>query len=112
VLHDVGSRTLLLLLHDLAATCHLLCAIISTPACTAWLIQRVCHAQVVTEPPNGLRLNLRSSFSRISDATLAECAHPVHCLLMITVTTHLVCGNKHAQGVSCVDSITHHTAPT
>lgn len=33
--------------------------------------------QVVTEPPNGLRPNLRASFSRITDATLSECSHPV-----------------------------------
>jgi len=67
---------------------------------TAWLTQRVRHAQVVTEPPNGLRLNLRSSFSRISDATLAECAHPVRCLIvnkpLMTDPSHLLHGNKHA----------------
>lgn len=33
--------------------------------------------QIVTEPPNGLRPNLRASFSRITDAMLSECSHPV-----------------------------------
>ena len=33
--------------------------------------------KVVTEPPNGLKLNMRSSYSKITDNTLAECPHPV-----------------------------------
>ena len=31
--------------------------------------------QVVTEPPNGLKLNLRSSYSKITEELLAECPH-------------------------------------
>jgi len=34
------------------------------------------HApQVVTEPPNGLKLNMRQSYSKITEDTLAECQH-------------------------------------
>ena len=32
--------------------------------------------QVVTEAPNGLKLNLRSTFHKISTPALAECPHP------------------------------------
>jgi dynein heavy chain, axonemal len=32
--------------------------------------------QVVTEPPNGLKLNMRQSYSKISEEALAECGHP------------------------------------
>ena len=31
--------------------------------------------QVVTEPPNGLKLNMRQSYSKISDEVLADCPH-------------------------------------
>ncbi len=31
--------------------------------------------QVVTEPPNGLKLNMRQSYSKISEEALAECPH-------------------------------------
>jgi len=30
---------------------------------------------VVTEPPNGLKLNMRSSYGKITEETLAECPH-------------------------------------
>lgn len=32
--------------------------------------------QVVTEPPNGLRLNMHQSYSKISEDVLADCPHP------------------------------------
>lgn len=32
--------------------------------------------QVVTEPPNGLRLNMNQSYSKISEDVLADCPHP------------------------------------
>uniref|UniRef100_A0A383W4S5 Dynein-1, subspecies f n=1 Tax=Tetradesmus obliquus TaxID=3088 RepID=A0A383W4S5_TETOB len=32
--------------------------------------------KVVTEPPNGLKLNLRQSYSKISEELLADCRHP------------------------------------
>lgn len=31
--------------------------------------------KVVTEPPNGLKLNLRSSYAKITEENLAECPH-------------------------------------
>lgn len=33
--------------------------------------------KVVTEPPNGLKLNMRSSYSKITDALLMSCPHQV-----------------------------------
>lgn len=33
--------------------------------------------KVVTEPPNGLKLNMRSSYSKITDALLTTCPHQV-----------------------------------
>ena len=32
--------------------------------------------KVVTEPPNGLKLNMRSSYAKISEDSLAACPHP------------------------------------
>ncbi len=32
--------------------------------------------QVVTEPPNGLKLNLRSTYFKISAVALLDCQHP------------------------------------
>uniref|UniRef100_A0A061RTL5 Dynein heavy chain 1, cytosolic n=1 Tax=Tetraselmis sp. GSL018 TaxID=582737 RepID=A0A061RTL5_9CHLO len=34
--------------------------------------------KVVTEPPNGLKLNMRSSYSKITEDILAECPHPAN----------------------------------
>ena len=34
--------------------------------------------KVVTEPPNGLKLNLRSTYHRITNAVLAECPHTAY----------------------------------
>jgi len=31
---------------------------------------------VVTEPPNGLRLNMLASYSKVTDETLSSCPHP------------------------------------
>lgn len=31
--------------------------------------------KVVTEPPNGLKLNLRSSFYKLTDEAMDDCAH-------------------------------------
>ena len=38
--------------------------------------------KVVTEPPDGLRLNMRSSYAAISEATLESCDHPAYRPLM------------------------------
>lgn len=41
------------------------------------LVERCCAAaQVVTEPPNGLKLNLRQSYSKITEGVLGDCRHP------------------------------------
>jgi dynein heavy chain len=32
-------------------------------------------AQVVTEPPNGLKLNMRQSYGKITEEVLADCPH-------------------------------------
>ena len=37
--------------------------------------------KVVTEPPNGLKLNMRSSYSKITDSLLTTCPHQVRLLL-------------------------------
>jgi hypothetical protein len=37
--------------------------------------RRLPPLQVVTEPPNGLRLNMRQSYAKISEEVLAACPH-------------------------------------
>ncbi|KAI8922930.1 hypothetical protein BC831DRAFT_55734 [Entophlyctis helioformis] len=44
-----------------------------TPSFPIGILQR--SLKVVTEPPNGLKLNLRSSYYRLSEEVLADCAH-------------------------------------
>ncbi|KAL2608311.1 hypothetical protein R1flu_026884 [Riccia fluitans] len=34
--------------------------------------------KVVTEPPNGLKLNMRSSYAKITEESLADCPHPAY----------------------------------
>merc|ERR1719446_1771802 len=34
--------------------------------------------KVVTEPPNGLRLNMLASYSKVSEESLAQCPHPAY----------------------------------
>jgi dynein heavy chain len=51
-----------------------------------WLTTEPCEAfplgvlqrslKVVTEPPNGLKLNLRQSYGKITDELLDDCPHP------------------------------------
>lgn len=45
-----------------------------TPRFPLGVLQR--SLKVVTEPPNGLKLNMRASYSKITDDMLGECAHP------------------------------------
>ncbi len=45
--------------------------------------------KVVTEPPNGLKLNMRSSYSKITDALLVTCPHEVWCCPFDTQTHKL-----------------------
>jgi Dynein heavy chain C-terminal domain/Dynein heavy chain AAA lid domain/Dynein heavy chain region D6 P-loop domain len=44
-----------------------------TDAFPLGILQR--SLKVVTEPPNGLKLNMRSSYAKISEAVLSECPH-------------------------------------
>jgi len=32
--------------------------------------------KVVTEPPNGLKLNMRATYAKITERTLGDCPHP------------------------------------
>lgn len=48
---------------------------IPTPASVPGILQR--SMKVVTEPPNGLKLNLRSTYFRLSDEMLNDCSHDV-----------------------------------
>lgn len=43
---------------------------------TACAVRSNCVLQVVTEPPNGLRLNMHQSYNKISEEVLADCPHP------------------------------------
>ncbi|XP_060895064.1 dynein axonemal heavy chain 10 [Labrus mixtus] len=42
--------------------------------------------KVVTEPPNGLKLNMRATFSKISHETLTQCPHPAFRSLVYVLT--------------------------
>ena len=42
--------------------------------------------QVVTEPPNGLKLNIRSTYHKISNQMLAECSHPAFSPLVFVLS--------------------------
>jgi len=33
---------------------------------------------VVTEPPNGLKLNIRNTYTKLKQETLDECEHPAY----------------------------------
>ena len=45
-----------------------------TPSFPIGILQR--SLKVVTEPPNGLKLNLRSTYHKITSATISDCPHP------------------------------------
>ena len=53
--------------------------------------------QVVTEPPNGLKLNLRSTYHKITNQTLADCPHQSFSPLVYVVCFPLY--NKCSQPV-------------
>lgn len=42
--------------------------------------------QVVTEPPNGLKLNMRATYSKISPESLTACPHPAFCSLVYVLS--------------------------
>ncbi|CAH8518373.1 unnamed protein product [Schistosoma turkestanicum] len=59
---------------------------LTTEPCDAFpigILQR--SLKVVTEPPNGLKLNLRATYHKISPSSLTECTHPVFASLVYTL---------------------------
>lgn len=48
----------------------------SIPEFPIGILQR--SLKVVTEPPNGLKLNLRSTYHKITATMLGECPHPAY----------------------------------
>lgn len=46
-----------------------------TPAFPIGILQK--SLKVVTEPPNGLKLNMRNTYVRMNAQTIEECKHPV-----------------------------------
>ena len=54
---------------------------------------------MVTEPPNGLKLNLRATYSKISQETLCECPHPAfRSLLYVLAFFHAVVQERRKYG--------------
>ncbi|XP_035829687.1 dynein heavy chain 10, axonemal isoform X2 [Aplysia californica] len=54
-----------------------------TPSFPISILQR--SLKVVTEPPNGLKLNMRSTYHKISATALSECEHPAFSSLVFTL---------------------------
>lgn len=55
--------------------------------------------QVVTEPPNGLKLNMRATYSKISHESLAECPHPAFSnLVYVLAFFHAVVQERRKYG--------------
>ncbi|XP_059165934.1 dynein axonemal heavy chain 10-like isoform X2 [Physella acuta] len=54
-----------------------------TPSFPISILQR--SLKVVTEPPNGLKLNMRSTYHKIPASSLAECEHPAFSSLVFTL---------------------------
>lgn len=55
--------------------------------------------QVVTEPPNGLKLNMRATYSKISHETLTTCPHPAFCsLVYVLAFFHAVVQERRKYG--------------
>eukprot|EP00102_Acyrthosiphon_pisum_P015188 XP_008185630.2 PREDICTED: dynein heavy chain 10, axonemal [Acyrthosiphon pisum] len=48
----------------------------ATPFFPVSVLQR--SLKVVTEPPNGLKLNIRNTYAKLKQETLDECAHPAY----------------------------------
>ena len=59
--------------------------------------------KVVTEPPNGLKLNLRNTYHKIPSAGLKECPHPAFKSLVYTLAFfHAVVQERRKYGkVGC-----------
>ncbi|XP_074525804.1 dynein axonemal heavy chain 10 [Halichoeres trimaculatus] len=55
--------------------------------------------KVVTEPPNGLKLNMRATYSKISQMTLSSCPHPVFSsLVYVLAFFHAVVQERRKYG--------------
>ncbi len=55
--------------------------------------------QVVTEPPNGLKLNLRSTYFKISATALSECPHDAFpSLVFVLAFFHAVVQERRKYG--------------
>ncbi|XP_033947329.1 dynein axonemal heavy chain 10 [Pseudochaenichthys georgianus] len=55
--------------------------------------------KVVTEPPNGLKLNMRATYSKISRETLASCPHPAfRSLVYVLAFFHAVVQERRKYG--------------
>lgn len=55
--------------------------------------------QVVTEPPNGLKLNLRSTFSKIPASALVDTPHPAYSsLVFVLAFFHAVVQERRKYG--------------
>uniref|UniRef100_A0A4W6GCG3 Dynein axonemal heavy chain 10 n=1 Tax=Lates calcarifer TaxID=8187 RepID=A0A4W6GCG3_LATCA len=55
--------------------------------------------KVVTEPPNGLKLNMRATYSKISHETLTECPHPAfRSLVYVLAFFHAVVQERRKYG--------------
>ncbi|XP_069565682.1 dynein axonemal heavy chain 10 [Brachyistius frenatus] len=55
--------------------------------------------KVVTEPPNGLKLNIRATYSKISDKALTACPHPAFCsLVYVLAFFHAVVQERRKYG--------------
>ena len=60
---------------------------------------QICHFQVVTEPPNGLKLNLRSTYFKISATALTECPHNAYpSLVFVLAFFHAVVQERRKYG--------------
>jgi dynein heavy chain len=68
-----------------------------TPSFPIGILQR--SLKVVTEPPNGLKLNLRSTYFKISAASLAECPHVAYpSLVFVLAFFHAVVQERRKYG--------------
>lgn len=53
----------------------------------------------MTEPPNGLKLNMRATYSKISHETLTECPHPAfRSLVYVLAFFHAVVQERRKYG--------------
>jgi len=53
----------------------------------------------VTEPPNGLKLNMRSTYLKINPSSLTECPHPAfHSLVFVLAFFHAVVQERRKYG--------------